>query len=249
MSTLFIALQCCLCSTMQVKQKKKSSNKWNCAVCNQKQSVRRVFAQGFMAKDVRKFVQDFNMSRKSFDDGEWPLAGTLDPVPEILNGEVNRQKKRNDWSAYLDQEEHHTLEEQQLDGDDDCERLVVTELEKGMFKKSRVTKNTAAGSDKFLKKTLFYNSQEDPVRVTLIENNPKRKNDVTTYDQMTQKCKQSRTEITSKWKVYLTEYDDNSEFELNKGFDLDKNSAPCNKSILETIVSERVEDDIHPDFM
>jgi len=28
-----------------------------------------------------------------------------------------------------------------------------------MLKKSRVTKNTAAGSDKFLKKTLFYNSQ------------------------------------------------------------------------------------------
>lgn len=70
-----------------------------------------------MAKDVRKFVQDFNMSRKSFDDGDWPLAGTLDPAPEISDGEVSRQKRRNDWSAYLDQEDHHTLEEQQLHHD------------------------------------------------------------------------------------------------------------------------------------
>ncbi|KAF5955260.1 hypothetical protein HYC85_008116 [Camellia sinensis] len=55
MSTIFIALQCFQCSTMQanlslslslslgirvfdrqVKQKKKSSNKWTCVVCNQK---------------------------------------------------------------------------------------------------------------------------------------------------------------------------------------------------------------------
>ncbi|XP_027925070.1 uncharacterized protein LOC114182400 [Vigna unguiculata] len=252
MSTLFIALQCYQCSTMQVKQKK-SSNKWSCAVCNQKQSVRRVFAQGFMAKDVRKFVQDFNMSRQSFDDGEWPLAETLDPAPEISDGEVSRQKRRNDWSAYLDQEDHHTLEEQQLHHDDDCEKLVVTELQKGMFKKSRVTENNAAGSDKFFKKTLFLNSQEDPVTqraTSMIENNPKRrKNDVTVYDQVTQKFKQTSTEIASKWSRYLNEYDDNSEFGLNKSFNVDKISGPCNNIVLETIANERVEDDIHPDFM
>ncbi|BAU01829.1 hypothetical protein LR48_Vigan10g186700 [Vigna angularis] len=253
MSTLFIALQCYQCSTMQVKQKKKSSNKWSCAICNQKQSVRRVFAQGFMATDVRKFVQDFNMSRKSFDDGELPLAGTLDPAPGISDGEVSRQKKRNDWSAYLDQEDHHTLEEQQLHNDDDCERLVVTELPTGMFKKSRVTENNAAGSGKCFKKTLFLNSQEDPViqrATSMIENNPKRrKNNLTQYDQVTQKFKQTSTEIASKWSGYLNEYDDNSEFGLNKSFNMDKNSGSCDNIVLETIANERVEDDIHPDFM
>ncbi|KAK4253058.1 hypothetical protein QN277_010883 [Acacia crassicarpa] len=66
--TIFIVVQCFQCSTMQVKQKKKSSNKWNCAVCNQKQSMTKVFAQGFMAKDIRAFVQSFNMSRKSIDE-------------------------------------------------------------------------------------------------------------------------------------------------------------------------------------
>lgn len=48
---------------MQVKQQKKSGNKWTCVVCNQKQSVRKVFAKGYMAKDLRQFVQSFNMSQ------------------------------------------------------------------------------------------------------------------------------------------------------------------------------------------
>ncbi|KAK1554710.1 hypothetical protein Q3G72_016203 [Acer saccharum] len=48
----------------QVKQKKKSSNKWTCVVCNQKQSVRKVFVQGYNAKDLRQYVQSFNMSLK-----------------------------------------------------------------------------------------------------------------------------------------------------------------------------------------
>ncbi|KAG5054171.1 hypothetical protein JHK85_006681 [Glycine max] len=58
-------------------KKKKINNRWNSAVCNQKQSVCRVFAQVFMAKELRKFVQNINMSRKSFNNGEYPLAGTL----------------------------------------------------------------------------------------------------------------------------------------------------------------------------
>jgi len=96
----------------------------------------------------------------------------------------------------------------------------------------------------------FHIDAEDPVRVTsLVESNSKRKNDMTPYDQMTKNCKQARTEIVSKWSVYLTEYDDNPEFEQNKSFDQNKNSGPCNKSVLETIASERVEDDIHPDFV
>ncbi|PWA78815.1 hypothetical protein CTI12_AA211370 [Artemisia annua] len=53
MQKVFIAVQCFKCSTMQVKQSQKSSN--------EKQSVRKVFLQAFMAKDVRKFVQTFNI--------------------------------------------------------------------------------------------------------------------------------------------------------------------------------------------
>ncbi|KAK2659130.1 hypothetical protein Ddye_005663 [Dipteronia dyeriana] len=71
LDTVFIALQCCQCSIMQVKQKKKSSNKWTCVVCNQKQSVRKIFAQGYNAKDLRQYVQSFNMSLKD-EETEMP---------------------------------------------------------------------------------------------------------------------------------------------------------------------------------
>ncbi|KAK7380563.1 hypothetical protein VNO78_33077 [Psophocarpus tetragonolobus] len=237
-----------------VKQKKKSSNKWNCAICNLKQSVRKVFAQGFVAKDLRTFVQDFNMSRKSFDDGESPLAGTLDPPPENNDGEIDRGKKRYDWSAYLDLEDQHTLKEQQQHHDgDDFVPLVVTELPKGMFKRRRVVESSTAGSDNF-KKPLFHSSQEEPAiyqqrDTSLTQSNPKRNNYVTLENQRTQKSKPTSNRAASKWNNYLTEDDENLELGWNKSFDLEDHSSPCKHSILETMTSERVEDDVHPDFM
>lgn len=89
-----------------MKQKKKSSNKWVCVICNQKQSVRKVFAQGYKAKDLRFYVQSFNMSRKVADEKEQSVA---DLVLEVdFEGEIDeevsdvRGKKRSDWSEYLD---------------------------------------------------------------------------------------------------------------------------------------------------
>lgn len=101
-SVLFLALQCCECSTMQVKQKKKSSNNWVCVICNQKQSVRRVFAQGYKAKDLRLFVQSFNMSRKVADEEKQEVADTFPEVEADEEVEEIRGKKRSDWSEYLD---------------------------------------------------------------------------------------------------------------------------------------------------
>ncbi|OMP12335.1 hypothetical protein CCACVL1_00033, partial [Corchorus capsularis] len=85
-----------------VKPRKKSSNKWTCVVCNQKQSVLKVFAQGPMAKDLRKFVQTFNMSRK-FTDQNQPF----DPESDIeADDPENQRKRRSDWTEYLDPEDY-----------------------------------------------------------------------------------------------------------------------------------------------
>ncbi|KAF3447376.1 hypothetical protein FNV43_RR12562 [Rhamnella rubrinervis] len=109
-SVFFVAFQCCQCSTMQVKQRNKkstksSSNKWTCVVCNQKQSVRKVFAQGPMAKHLRSFVQSFNMSRQSqqrftIDDDD----DEDDRITQLT------KKPRTDWSDYLDRpnDDSHT---------------------------------------------------------------------------------------------------------------------------------------------
>lgn len=100
-----------------MKQKKKSSNKWTCVVCNQKQSVRKVFAQGYMAKDLRKFVQSFNMSRKFTDEQdslrlETPIPTSHSQTYVSIGFEEDQQRKRRtDWSEYLDPEEENKKEE------------------------------------------------------------------------------------------------------------------------------------------
>ncbi|WOL10846.1 hypothetical protein Cni_G19605 [Canna indica] len=117
MATLFIALQCCQCSTMQVKQQRKSGNKWVCAVCNQRQSVRRIHARGHVARELRKFVQDFNMARAGkASDGSDPVFSRSDGSRDLsVAGEdsgaascgsplIFTKKKRTDWSEYLDSE-------------------------------------------------------------------------------------------------------------------------------------------------
>ncbi|KAI3757453.1 hypothetical protein L6452_04990 [Arctium lappa] len=135
MSTVFIAVQCFQCSTMQVKQRKKTSNKWSCVICNEKQSVRKVFSQGSMAKDVRKFVQSFNMSRQFVEQQQELPEEAL--VQEQIESQPN--KKRTDWSEYIDSD----INDVGISDDegDSCEPNVVTELPKPLFKKPKLSYN------------------------------------------------------------------------------------------------------------
>ncbi|EPS71719.1 hypothetical protein M569_03040, partial [Genlisea aurea] len=107
----FIAVQCFQCSTMQaaclfhyciVKQQKKSSNKWTCVVCNEKQSVCKVFFNALMAKEVRDFVQNFNMSRMLSDQKDLQQVGEESSYSDEIRG---KRKKRTDWTEYIDDEE------------------------------------------------------------------------------------------------------------------------------------------------
>lgn len=64
--------------------------------------MRKVFAQSFMAKDVRKFVQNFNMSRL-LSGQKQSLSNN---VPDAADSpKIEEQKrKRNDWTEYIDDE-------------------------------------------------------------------------------------------------------------------------------------------------
>ncbi|CAL4947772.1 unnamed protein product [Urochloa decumbens] len=106
---LFLALQCVECSTMQVKQEKKSSNKWVCVVCNQRQSVLRVHARGYRAADLRRFVQDANLARgrREYAPLMEPEAGWDPAAVEEQGDEFPTEKKRTDWSEYLDDPLEH----------------------------------------------------------------------------------------------------------------------------------------------
>ncbi|XP_028763897.1 MRN complex-interacting protein-like [Neltuma alba] len=258
--TIFIAVQCFQCSTMQVKQKKKSSNKWSCAVCNQKQSVTKVFAQGFMAKDIRAFVQSFNMSRKSLDEQSL-FSGALSPAldEQIINRDddkfnlsMNQRNKRSDWTEYLDPEDNHIQGRQETEQDGDgFEVKVVTELERSMFKKPRL-QNYSPGlagedSDKLCKPRFPRRnankkivSQEERVKG---ENNYKEPD-----DQRSQKCQPTISKATSKWKDYMTEEDDSLQLGWKRASR--DHADQGNNSVLEAMTNEEtVDEDIHPDFM
>ncbi|KAK3165273.1 hypothetical protein QOZ80_1AG0031130 [Eleusine coracana subsp. coracana] len=129
--TLFLALQCVQCSTMQVKPQKKSGNKWVCVVCNQRQSVLRIYTRGYRAVDIRRFVQEANLSRGRREgmpepEEEWGLAASA----EHQQDEFPREKKRTDWFEYLDDLGERggcgNVEECTPDGGTDIE--VITEL-------------------------------------------------------------------------------------------------------------------------
>ncbi|KFK41597.1 hypothetical protein AALP_AA2G149200 [Arabis alpina] len=142
---VFVALQCCDCLTMQVKQRKKSSNKWVCVICNQKQSVKKVFAQGYKAKELRFFVQEFNMARKVADEKEQSIVDSFSEVDFDggIDEDVCGKKKRSDWSEYLDSDS--------VNVEEDCEEgndvKIVTEMPRAMFKKPKLNRyGNASGS-------------------------------------------------------------------------------------------------------
>ena len=68
----WLCVCCAQCGKFQGQQRKKVS-KWQCKVCGHKQSLVKVFAVSFEAKDIRKVVQDLNMTA-----GE---AASVAPLP------------------------------------------------------------------------------------------------------------------------------------------------------------------------
>ncbi|GJZ40305.1 MRN complex-interacting protein [Tanacetum coccineum] len=152
METVFIAVQCFKCSTMQVTAEE-SSNKWTCVSATRKLSIRKVFSQAFMAKDVQaanmtshdsddvrlgvsasSFSAEcsqvgFNMSRQFVEQEQELLLGD-ENEKENEEVEVERRsaKKRNDWSEYIyhDVYNHNDNDNDQVGPD---VRLGVSELD------------------------------------------------------------------------------------------------------------------------
>uniref|UniRef100_A0A0E0JN99 MRN complex-interacting protein N-terminal domain-containing protein n=1 Tax=Oryza punctata TaxID=4537 RepID=A0A0E0JN99_ORYPU len=219
-TTLFLALQCVQCSTMQVKPQKKSSNKWVCVVCNQRQSVMRVHARGHRAADLRRFVQEANLSRGRAAHVPVPEEDWVPAVPGEQRDEFLRERKRRmDWSDYLedpgecDGGGHH--EEAR---DEDVRIQVTTELPE---KRPTVTSLKRA-----LKAQLGLGGKRPKtlVNATL----PKR--------QLIEEAQRS------KWSNYL----DTSFSEEGSGFeDSGQHCTELECSITDVVV----DDEVHPDFV
>ncbi|XP_050215119.1 uncharacterized protein LOC126666170 [Mercurialis annua] len=256
--TEFVAVQCCQCATMQAKQKKKSSNKWTCVVCNQRQSVTKMFAQSFMAKDIRMFVQSFNMSRGKLAEHNDSGAGdaeTLTADPQI------QRKRRSDWTEYLDFDQDSAKQEQfEEQQGDDFGVKIVTELTKEMFKKPKFRNYDSRGNACHGFKPTFSKRNTSSKNVCS-QGKEEKKNaseDVISptkwRDYMKKDCEEQRknqpTMATkaSKWNDYITH--DDSDFNAERRRNCADDMGHCSNDVWETILDEqKVEDDIHPDFI
>ncbi|KAJ8747703.1 hypothetical protein K2173_014377 [Erythroxylum novogranatense] len=246
MATSFIAVQCFQCSTMQVKQQRKNGNKWTCVICNHKQSIRKVFAKGHMAKDLRLFVQSFNMSRNVDHGQHWP--------PECNGGLFDdRGKKRTVWSEYLaGEEDNFTQHGEQAD---EMGPKVVTELPQQMFKRPKTKLNncvsaSSSGDGEGLDKPVSQkkgNTSRDELPPADVESVPKWSDYIIRDEGSRDSCLPTANKA-SKWNQYLNQDDD----VLIQGSgkicadDLGQGSSDVWETILD---DQKVEDDIHPDYM
>ncbi|XP_046444084.1 MRN complex-interacting protein-like [Daphnia pulex] len=80
----FCIYKCYSCSTFQVHIVKKSSKKWVCKMCGEKQTIIKVFGQG-SAKDCREHVQKLNLVK----------GMSAEPV-ESENTETVSQNQKNE---------------------------------------------------------------------------------------------------------------------------------------------------------
>ncbi|GLU06927.1 hypothetical protein SLE2022_239120 [Rubroshorea leprosula] len=265
-TTIFVALQCCQCSTMQVKQRKKSSNKWTCVICNQKQSVRKVFAQGPMAKDLRLFVQSFNMSRKIADENQPAVS-----VTEIDEGDGghrmvlgDQRKRRTDWTEYLDAEGHQEQLVTQEEEGGDFQPKFATELPKEMFKRPKLRNygGGEGGRDSYKpgfskRKRNAISQDEKPMDCQKMKDNRRiGASQRGKCESMAETHKELRTwesktaGAASKWNAYITnEDDDGLRFRGGKTA-ADQIMCEWGNAISESNADyQKVEDDIHPDFL
>ncbi|KAK3087701.1 hypothetical protein FSP39_009358 [Pinctada imbricata] len=93
----FQVLQCFKCSTFQVHQVKKS-NKWNCKLCGEKQSVKKVFGRG-SGSDCRCHVQKLNT-----------LRGEIDAEREIREAEKSITAQEEEEGYFQNDSQHRTGE-------------------------------------------------------------------------------------------------------------------------------------------
>ncbi|KAK8930485.1 hypothetical protein KSP39_PZI016297 [Platanthera zijinensis] len=174
MPFLFIAVQCVQCSTMQVKQQKKTNNKWVCVVCNQRQSVLRIHARGLIARELRNFVQEFNLSRMKQESG---VQDFFRPTSDgynsasVYKGRSTKVEKKSTsrWSEYLDDGED---DGETISGDDlgdlhplgDCSRVEDEDVPWNKFRQREVTQkglNSLSRPQRITKRFVVIGSKEN----------------------------------------------------------------------------------------
>ncbi|KAG6402424.1 hypothetical protein SASPL_134617 [Salvia splendens] len=254
----------------QVKQQKKSSNKWICVVCNQNQSVQKVFAQSFTAKDVRKVVQNFNISRQ-ISDQQHPISGEEPQITADSPKKEEQKRKRSDWTEYIDSDDQEEcsakfeLGVHSAQGDGGIEPLVVTEMPKAMFSKPKV-RNYSCRGEKLLRPS-FPNRRdgkvqqnEDLGRNSNVVNAKDKGLDLKWNSFMAQirekrdlvggeKRDSAGKNTVSKWSSYITAEDEDGDEDPLTSKIIEKRKGGEDHLLQLWMNDEGLEEDIHHDFL
>ncbi|XP_060621396.2 MRN complex-interacting protein isoform X3 [Anolis sagrei] len=152
MAQQFQVLRCCFCRIFQVQQVKKSK-KWNCKVCNEKQSILKVFGQG-SGSDCRRHVQKLNLLQGENQQAAMNMPRDIEEPTEMsdentanFREELGQQEEETEttsrWTKYLDKR----CEEQE-------EEVLQTEEEACMSSHDSVTSSTKCCENATLKNVL-----------------------------------------------------------------------------------------------
>ncbi|KAN0011851.1 hypothetical protein ACTFIU_007422 [Dictyostelium citrinum] len=122
----YLLVQCYSCTMFQVSQKKKKKD-FQCKICNEKQSIRKVYGVSFMAKDLTALVKKYNIEKKSnppkpikhneFEEEEEEEEEGYEEEEDNNNNNnnnnsnnnnynENNQSQPNKWSAFLDDKDN-----------------------------------------------------------------------------------------------------------------------------------------------
>lgn len=143
----YVGLKCCQpdCAIFQVTQKRKD-NKWQCKICQTKQSVQKVYAISNKPSDIRPVVQKYNMEKglaeekapkrireeivqEEEDDIEIGDDGRIiQKNPSVQN---NSQPKQSKWLQFLDPKELEQEQEQNESEDDERYVTILPDVVRG----------------------------------------------------------------------------------------------------------------------
>jgi hypothetical protein len=141
----YIAVQCFQCHAFQVAQQTKA-NKWSCKICNSKQTVRKIFAISYQAKDIRPIVQDLNLKRGEIEKNQKNQKLESDNNEDLNsylleneNNEANDEPKitlqPRKWAKYVPTENNQDNQE------DEEPDVVITTMMPEKKKRGRVKKD------------------------------------------------------------------------------------------------------------
>ncbi|XP_014360389.2 MRN complex-interacting protein [Papilio machaon] len=243
MPQLFQVLRCYKCLVFQIHQTKKS-NKWQCKMCGEKQSIKRHYGIG-NGKECRLHVQKLNGLRGEIEDEKLNSLHSNDDYSNSEEENVesnlfqNELKTESKWSTYIEKEEEHQVNEPMyLDNDELC--LDIPSKEMKSVKRKKVIPANKENFKKSFKAPYKNESEETPMAfaqklIEPIKNAVDNKSNMTAVNKLSnphkavssfiqQNFEKNKIQINSKWAQFVEKEND---FEENE-------CPPQNSSLTDT---------------